>query len=127
MRSNRATPRLPSAISSVRELRKVDVRIGRAAESLRQMNKTTEERFDVVFIDADKSGYVDYLRPSLPLLRHGELMLADNTLPDAVLTYEDSGTKRYNAEVAQSPELASIAVPILRSRGLNGLTVSCKR
>jgi predicted O-methyltransferase YrrM len=33
---------------------------------------------DVVFIDADKSGYVDYLKSTLPRLRPGGLILAHN-------------------------------------------------
>jgi len=34
---------------------------------------------DIVFLDADKEGYVDYLRKLLPLLRPGGLLLAHNT------------------------------------------------
>ena len=63
----------------------------------------------------------------LPLLREGGLLLGDNTLPDAVLTQEDSGTKRYNAAVAERPELTTIVIPVLRQRGIDGLTVSFKR
>jgi caffeoyl-CoA O-methyltransferase len=33
---------------------------------------------DLVFIDADKTGYVDYLKKTLPLLRPGGLILAHN-------------------------------------------------
>jgi predicted O-methyltransferase YrrM len=33
---------------------------------------------DVVFIDADKSGYVDYLKSTLPMVRPGGLILAHN-------------------------------------------------
>ncbi len=33
---------------------------------------------DIVFIDADKEGYVDYLNKLLPLVRPGGLILADN-------------------------------------------------
>lgn len=41
---------------------------------------------DVVFIDAEKSGYVDYLRQALPLVRPGGLILAHNIdmVPDYV-------------------------------------------
>ena len=53
--------------------------------------------------------------------------MGDNTLPDAVLTGADSGTKRYNAAVAGYRELTTIVIPILRQRGIDGLTVSFKR
>jgi caffeoyl-CoA O-methyltransferase len=41
---------------------------------------------DVVFLDADKGGYVDYLNTLLPLVRPGGLILADNVemAPDYV-------------------------------------------
>lgn len=106
---------------------KAEIRVGPAAETLRQMSEAGEPPFDLIFIDADKGGYVEYLSFSLPLLREGGLLLGDNTLPDAVLTQEESGTKRYNAAVAQCPELTSIIIPILRQRGMDGLTVSFKR
>lgn len=38
-----------------------------------------KEPIDVVFIDADKEGYVDYLNKLLPLVRAGGLLLALNT------------------------------------------------
>jgi predicted O-methyltransferase YrrM len=106
---------------------RVEIRVGPAAETLRQLAAAGEPPFDLIFIDADKGAYVEYLHLSLPLLREGGLLLGDNTLPDAVLTEEDSGTKRYNAEVAQCPELTTILIPVLRQRGIDGLTVSLKR
>ena len=41
---------------------------------------------DIVFIDADKEGYVDYLNKLLPLVRPGGLILAHNTnmIPDYI-------------------------------------------
>lgn len=55
---------------------------------------------DVVFIDADKRGYVDYLRKVLPLVRPGGLILAHNIdmAPDyvhAVTTNPDLQTIFY--------------------------------
>jgi len=105
---------------------KTEIRVGPAAEALKQLAASGEPQFDLIFIDADKGGYTEYLQLSLPLLREGGLVLGDNTLPDAVLTRDDSGTKRYNAAVAQCAELTSVVIPILRQHGLDGLTVSFK-
>jgi predicted O-methyltransferase YrrM len=108
-------------------LDKIEIHVGPAAETLARLAGTGVAPFDLVFIDADKDGYVEYLRLGLPLLREGGLLLADNTLPDAALTGEDSGTKRYNAAVAERSDLVTIVIPVLRSNGIDGLTVSVKR
>ena len=107
---------------------KVEVRVGPALESLARLETEEEPPFDLVFIDADKESYVKYLRKSMPLLREGGLVLGDNTLPDAVLNAAaESGTKRYNAEVSAHLDLVSILVPVLRSRGIDGLSISIKQ
>jgi predicted O-methyltransferase YrrM len=107
---------------------KVEVRIAPALESLSQLEAEAQDPFDLVFIDADKEGYTNYLRKAMPLLREGGLVLGDNTLPDAVLDpVADSGTKRYNAEVSARTDLISILLPVLRNRGIDGLLISIKQ
>ncbi|MCO5044037.1 MAG: O-methyltransferase [Kiritimatiellae bacterium] len=106
---------------------RVEIRVGPALDSLKKMAADGEAQFDVVFIDADKSGYVDYLNASLPLLRTGGLLLADNTLPEAVLDPSDnSRTKPYNRAAAAHPALVSAIFPTLRDGGIDGLMVSLK-
>lgn len=104
----------------------VELHVGPAAQTLSQLAANGEPLFDVIFIDADKDGYIEYLDLALPMLRAGGLLLGDNTLW-GVLEQKDSATKRYNSAVAQRPELTTIIIPILRGRGLDGLTVSLKR
>ena len=41
---------------------------------------TLEEEWDLVFIDADKPGYIDYYELVLPRVRRGGLIMADNVL-----------------------------------------------
>ena len=107
---------------------KVEVRVGPALATLTAMEQAGEAPFDLIFIDADKDGYVAYLQKAVALVRDGGLILADNTLPDEVLeTTAESGTKRYNAAVAAHPALVSSIVPVLRRQGLDGLTISIKR
>lgn len=100
------------------------------------MNPSSEEPFNVIFIDADKDNYPKYLNLCLPLLREGGLLLGDNALPDAVLDADatQNGPKTYNAQIAAHAGLESIIVPVLRprgedvlrARGIDGLAISIK-
>ncbi|MCL5742721.1 MAG: class I SAM-dependent methyltransferase [Acidobacteria bacterium] len=47
---------------------------GDAHENVKQL----KDPIDVLFLDADKEGYPDYLNRLLPLVRRGGLILADN-------------------------------------------------
>jgi caffeoyl-CoA O-methyltransferase len=49
--------------------------MGDAHETVRQL----KEPIDILFLDADKPGYIDYLNKLLPLVRPGGLVLAHNT------------------------------------------------
>jgi predicted O-methyltransferase YrrM len=55
---------------------------GDAHEKLPEFAKTVDS-VDVVFLDADKEGYVDYLKTILPLVRPGGLVLAHNVAQQA--------------------------------------------
>lgn len=52
----------------------IDVVVGDAHEEVTKLNGP----IDIVFLDADKTGYVDYLNKLLPHLRPGGLVLAHN-------------------------------------------------
>lgn len=57
-----------------------EVRLGFAADTLRQLVSAGEQPFDLIFIDADKTGYPDYLDWSLRLSRPGTIIIADNVV-----------------------------------------------
>src|SRR5712664_3057260 len=60
--------------AGVRE--RVRIERGKALEVIPQLNDT----FDLIFIDAVKEEYADYLRLSLPRLRTGGVVIVDNLL-----------------------------------------------
>ncbi len=55
---------------------RIEYRVGPAIETI----ATLDGPFDLVFIDADKGGYVDYYEATLPKLAEHGVILADNTL-----------------------------------------------
>jgi predicted O-methyltransferase YrrM len=63
------------AAAGVAEL--ITVVVGDAHETVTKLKGP----FDLVFIDADKEGYPDYLQKTLPLVRAGGLIIAHNINP----------------------------------------------
>lgn len=55
---------------------KIILHIGNALELINSLNKP----WDLVFIDADKTGYADYYQALVPKLKSGSLIMADNVL-----------------------------------------------
>jgi caffeoyl-CoA O-methyltransferase len=99
--------------------------IGPAAATLLDLPRDIE--IDLAFIDADKTGYVDYWELLVPRVRPGGLILADNVLyyGDAA---EDAPTgnalaiKRFNAHVRADDRVESVLLTIA-----DGLTIARKR
>jgi predicted O-methyltransferase YrrM len=108
---------------------RVEIRTGRASDSLRTMIDAREPPFDLVFIDADKPGYLGYLELALQLSRPGTVLLADNIIRGGRvldLSSEDDkvrGAQAFNAAIASHPRLESLIVPIFRDK-LDGLSIS---
>jgi caffeoyl-CoA O-methyltransferase len=106
---------------------KVEIRVGDARELLARITENAEGPFDVVFIDADKEGYPEYLGWALKLTRPGSLILGDNTIRGgSILDPRDDSaraTSEFNERIAGDPRLSAILLPILRER-IDGLTIA---
>lgn len=59
---------------------KIDLRIGKAVDSLKMISVDYSNYFDLVFIDADKGNYQYYYDTVLPLLKVGGVVMIDNVL-----------------------------------------------
>lgn len=105
----------------------VEVRVGDAHRLLTNLIENGEDPFDLVFIDADKEGYPDYLEASLRLVRPGSLILGDNTIRNGtVLDPQEEtarATREFNRLVAEDPRLHGIVLPLIRER-IDGMTIA---
>jgi predicted O-methyltransferase YrrM len=110
----------------------IDLRVGPAADSLRELIRDATAPFDLIFLDANKSGYVEYLGLALELSRPGTLILADNVIRHGLVLDpnpedpNDAGAKAYNEAIARHPRLESLILPIVRAR-VDGLSISLVR
>jgi caffeoyl-CoA O-methyltransferase len=95
---------------------RIDVRVGPAADTLRGLR----ERFDLVFLDADKAGYRDYLDLVLDgdLLAPRGLVVVDNTLMQGLPygagepTANGDAVAAFNDAVAADPRVEQVLVPL---------------
>ncbi len=105
----------------------VEIRGGDARELLAELVEENEEPFDLVFIDADKQSYPEYLEWAIRLSRPGSLILGDNTIwGGTIIDPQDNSTQaihEFNEKIAEDPRLSAIVLPILRER-VDGLAIA---
>ena len=92
---------------------RTEVRVGKALDLLPALQ--SEAPFDLVFIDADKEPYPQYLEWALLLSRPGSIIAADNCVRRAFsdgAARDDaaSAVMEYNRRIAQDPRLVSLAL-----------------
>jgi predicted O-methyltransferase YrrM len=98
---------------------KIDLRIGPATETMAELkNEGPPNRFDSIFIDADKTGYADYYERAFDLLRSGGLMVFDNMLHHGAIIDTDSASesvvaiRALNTRIAGDDRVSKVLVPI---------------
>lgn len=108
----------------------VEIRVGRALDTLPELAAQGYGPFDVVFIDADKPSNPDYLAWSLKLTRPGSLIVADNVVRDGEVVDGESedpkvqGVRRFTELVAAEPTLTATALQTVGSKGYDGLMMA---
>jgi caffeoyl-CoA O-methyltransferase len=95
---------------------RIDYRVGDAGETSETIARL-EGPFDLVFIDADKSGYVDYYEAALPMLADSGLIVADNVLwsGHVVSEPEDDSTRaiqRFNDHVRDDERVEQVLLTV---------------
>ncbi|MFF0654535.1 MULTISPECIES: O-methyltransferase [Micromonospora] len=93
---------------------RIELRIGPAAETLRELPR--ERYLDFAFIDADKVGYPVYWDELVPRMRPGAVIAVDNTLRDgrvlAPRNADDRAIAAFNDAVIADVRVEAVMLPI---------------
>lgn len=101
----------------------ITLHTGAALDTLKVLSAKQESGeippYDLIYIDANKREYRVYFEASLPLLRQGGVILADNTLWDGKVVEEpvpeDAQTQeilKFNDAVAADPRVECVIIPL---------------
>lgn len=105
----------------------VEVRVGAALDTLADLERAGVEPFDLVFIDADKPPYAEYLQAALRLSAPGTLIVADNVVRGGAIVDADpddpavAGIQRFNAALAAEPRVTASVIQMVGAKGHDGM------
>jgi predicted O-methyltransferase YrrM len=108
----------------------VQLRLGPALDSLAQLHAEHSAPFDLIFIDADKPGYADYLHAALKLSRPGTLILADNVVHEGIVADPNTtdpaalGARHFLEALAAEPRLSAAGIQTVGSKGHDGFAIA---
>ena len=94
---------------------KIKTLIKPALESLEEIKN---EKFDLVFIDADKMNYIEYYERSLDLLKKNGLIIIDNVLWYGEVVKENNtdkftkNIKEFNNHISQDSRVEKLILPL---------------
>lgn len=104
---------------------KIILHIGDALQVINELDET----FDLVFIDADKRDYTAYYEATMPKLKQGGFIIADNTLWDGKVIrpveHNDKHTieiMHFNDYIARDERVEEVMLPLR-----DGLTIIRKK
>ena len=111
-------------------LDRVDLRVGRAIDSLPTLLNSAAAPFDLIFIDADKEGYPEYLQWALKLSHPGTVIVADNVVREGEVANAKSsdplvrGVRRFTDLMAAEPRLSATVLQTVGIKGYDGLSIA---
>jgi predicted O-methyltransferase YrrM len=107
----------------------VDIRLGKAIDTLPRLAAEGVGPFDLVFIDADKPGNADYFAWAMKLTRVGGLIVVDNVVRKGAVLDADGdanvqGARRLFEAMANEPRVSATAVQTVGSKGYDGFAIA---
>jgi predicted O-methyltransferase YrrM len=111
-------------------LDRVNLRVGPALATLSTLLTEDAEPFDLIFIDADKQSYPEYLEWSLKLSRPGTVIVADNVVREGKVIDAMSkdpnvqGVRRFTELVAAELRLSATVLQTVGVKGYDGVALA---
>jgi len=105
----------------------IELRLGRALDTLPKIEAERLGPFDLFFIDADKPSIPEYFDWALRLSRPGSLILVDNVVRKGAVADPSSndpnvqGVRRFNERVAREPRVSATTIQTVGTKGYDGI------
>ena len=109
---------------------KVEVRVGRALDTLPKLEKEGAGPFDFVFLDADKPNNPAYFEWALKLTRKGSVIVADNVVRWGAITDSKTsdpnvrGVRHFLEVVAREKRVSATAIQTVGVKGHDGFALA---
>jgi predicted O-methyltransferase YrrM len=109
---------------------KVEIRVGNALATMDKMISANKEKFDLIFIDADKPPYAEYFLKALELSHAGTVIIADNVVRegkilDAAIEDEDIvGIQRFISTLAASDKVEATILQTVGEKVHDGIAIA---
>ncbi|MBK1897003.1 O-methyltransferase [Chryseobacterium paridis] len=109
---------------------KIDLRIGKAMDILKELISNGEDAFDFIFIDADKPPYAEYFELALQLSHPGTLIICDNVIREGKVLDENTndervkGVQRFNKMLANNPKVTATIMQTVGAKEYDGMAIA---
>jgi predicted O-methyltransferase YrrM len=109
--------------------RAVEIRVGRALDTLPQLAAERRGPFDLTFIDADKPSIPEYFAWALRLSRRGSWIVVDNVIRHGKVIQAESrepdvqGVRRLNELLASEPRVSATVIQTVGAKGYDGMAL----
>jgi predicted O-methyltransferase YrrM len=108
----------------------VEIRIGRAVETLVKLETEGHGPFDMIFIDADKPSNPEYFAWALKFSRPGSVIIIDNVVRDGKVADPNSedpsvrGVQRVMEIISAEPRVSCTAIQTVGGKGYDGFAIA---
>ena len=108
---------------------RIDIRLGKALETLPKLFAERRGPFDLIFIDADKENIPAYFDWAIQLSRPGSLIIVDNVVRDGEVTNARSsdpnikGVRRFVDQLRKDTRVTGTAIQTVGTKGYDGFAI----